>query len=763
MLSSAQEPRRKGAIMALLALLTGSSGALFVTSLYPISASDNPTPQPFLMGIIILSILVADLVSFKLRTGALRISLILAALVPATLLLPTSWALIAAMTGLTLSALGRQVNLLRGIYDVWSGTFATALMLLTYHTLAGEYQVDILTPSFLELQPILAVLAAAGVHALLTFYLAFAFRKVLNGGSYEEYVSSNATSYFWGALASSLLGALIVAVAASAPILLPLTILPAWAIARVAKSLIYSRQADARTSQVSEVAKLLNSNLEPVALVESFLELSRHIHGSSVAVAIHELEGETEVLVVGSKGTQRIEATPEIIALLDSSRAGQDASVISHTHLPQDWKAGLIAPLNLDGVHYGAALLGWYNPTPEVELDLPLWSSLTAALGSALSQAALFAQIEAITASQSEAVIALSESGGINFLNPAAQKLLGVDGSFTRGMNVDTSLKVGSNVLNFKDLAALKMTNAPVEYRDAILLGDKDLVVNCTVSPMRSSRSASSDWMSKGVVVVIEDRTASRAAARALAESQEQIMALGRALQASLLPAALPSIEGATLAARYHAADGGLDIGGDFYDVLNTRDDSYNIIMGDVCGRGPEAAALTSLTRHTLRGAVGTDPSPVSALRRLNEAVVSESENMFCTVAMGRITAPIEGRSTLVVTLGGHPPVIVIRKDGKIEEIAPEGTLIGAFEEINLSEERVELSTGDAVVFYTDGVLEARGPDGAFFESTGLNSLLASQAGLGAEAIAESLDAALKEFQGGILQDDTAFIILSVD
>ncbi len=234
---------------------------------------------------------------------------------------------------------------------------------------------------------------------------------------------------------------------------------------------------------------------------------------------------------------------------------------------------------------------------------------------------------------------------------------------------------------------------------------------------------------------------------------------VARTLQRSLLPPDLPDVPGVELAAVYHPAGGGGDVGGDFYDAFETGEGGLYLSIGDVCGKGAPAAALTGIARHTVRAAAVRERSPRSILRTLNQALLRQMvERRFCTVAVGRLEITPEG-ARLTVCCGGHPPPLLIRRDGTVEEAGMPGTLLGFYEHVQLSDHTVDLSAGDAVVFYTDGVTEER-RQGHMFGEERLGELLRSSAGLSAAGIADRLERAVLEFTPGPPADDVAVIVL---
>lgn len=241
---------------------------------------------------------------------------------------------------------------------------------------------------------------------------------------------------------------------------------------------------------------------------------------------------------------------------------------------------------------------------------------------------------------------------------------------------------------------------------------------------------------------------------------------VARTLQRSLLPPHLPQIPGVEVAARYHAAGEGSDVGGDFYDVFRTGKDDWALLIGDVCGKGADAAALTALARYTVRAAAMQARKPSRVLTQLNEALVSAAvpehnlDLRFCTVAYARLR-PAEDGVRVTATAGGHPPPLILRDDGHVEAACRTGTLIGILPELSLTDRSTHLAPGSTLVMYTDGVTEARGESGDFGEEA-FRRLLAGCAGMDAAAIAERIESAVLEFQGGNPRDDIALIVLRV-
>jgi PAS domain S-box-containing protein len=231
-------------------------------------------------------------------------------------------------------------------------------------------------------------------------------------------------------------------------------------------------------------------------------------------------------------------------------------------------------------------------------------------------------------------------------------------------------------------------------------------------------------------------------------------------LQRSLLPAALPEIPGAEIAARYVAAGEGNEVGGDFYDCFATGGGDWALVIGDVCGKGAEAATLTALARYTLRAAAAHTRRPRAVLRELNEALLRQRlDYRFCTVLYVSLT-PRADHVDAVVATGGHPLPLVLRASGEVETAGRPGTLLGIVDDPELSEQGLELWPGDALVLYTDGVTEATAADRANGGSGRFETFLASCAGGGADTIAHAVEREAVSSQGGPPRDDVAVVVV---
>jgi serine phosphatase RsbU (regulator of sigma subunit)/anti-sigma regulatory factor (Ser/Thr protein kinase) len=230
-------------------------------------------------------------------------------------------------------------------------------------------------------------------------------------------------------------------------------------------------------------------------------------------------------------------------------------------------------------------------------------------------------------------------------------------------------------------------------------------------------------------------------------------------LQRALLPPHLPRIPGVELAAIYKAAGEGNEVGGDFYDVFPQADGSYALVVGDVCGKGPQAAAVTALARYTLRAHAVAGLRPSYQLARLNDALLRQQAPGFVTVALARLERTETGARIELAT-AGHPLPILATGDGAAP-LGEVGTPLGILEHPELPEVTVELGPGDTLVFYTDGVSEAAAPRQILTEHD-LAALVAERAQAGPGAVVKHLEATAVANAEGKPRDDIACLAVQI-
>ncbi len=243
-----------------------------------------------------------------------------------------------------------------------------------------------------------------------------------------------------------------------------------------------------------------------------------------------------------------------------------------------------------------------------------------------------------------------------------------------------------------------------------------------------------------------------------------QRSSIARTLQQSLLPEQLPEVPGFELASVYLPAMAGSLVGGDFYDVWSNGD-GWMVIIGDVTGKGVEAAALTALVRHTMRTASEFLSSPAELLAQVDSTLKHRPTLSVCTALCLRL----EGNRTALclrlkgnratIAVGGHPLPLYVTCE-EVTKLGEHGPLLGAFTEAAWQDTTVDLAAGSTLLAYTDGITDAVDEERRRFGLERLSDALRDVAGRSAAKVAESLTGALAAFQTGSHADDTAAIVL---
>jgi PAS domain S-box-containing protein len=221
---------------------------------------------------------------------------------------------------------------------------------------------------------------------------------------------------------------------------------------------------------------------------------------------------------------------------------------------------------------------------------------------------------------------------------------------------------------------------------------------------------------------------------------------IARTLQAGLLPRSLPQVAGLELAARYRPAGELIEVGGDFYDVYLRSPEEWLVVIGDVTGKGAEAAATTALIRYTLRAAAQHPGTPSQLLHELNAAMLAQ-HSAYCTIGLVSVRTSEAGPSEATVCLGGHPAPVLLAHDGKAQAVGVPGTMLGFFEDAEFAETHLTLQQGEILVLYTDGLTEAAAPPG-WSEQQLEQRLLAA-----ATAADHDLDGLLARLEAGAIDD----------
>jgi serine phosphatase RsbU (regulator of sigma subunit) len=229
-------------------------------------------------------------------------------------------------------------------------------------------------------------------------------------------------------------------------------------------------------------------------------------------------------------------------------------------------------------------------------------------------------------------------------------------------------------------------------------------------------------------------------------------------LQASLLPRALPTIAGLEIAARYIGAARGVEVGGDFYDVFPTMT-GWGFILGDVCGKGEEAAAVTATARHGLRLLSRWKEHPAEVLTMVNQSLLDEDR--FVTAVMADVRLK-DGIASVTLGTAGHPPAIVIRQDGPVRTASGGGVPLGLFEDFEPGMESIELHECDTLFLYSDGVIDACDVERERFGHHRLVEILMAHADQPVSELLIAVERALMDFSDGDMRDDVSILALRV-
>jgi serine phosphatase RsbU (regulator of sigma subunit)/anti-sigma regulatory factor (Ser/Thr protein kinase) len=232
---------------------------------------------------------------------------------------------------------------------------------------------------------------------------------------------------------------------------------------------------------------------------------------------------------------------------------------------------------------------------------------------------------------------------------------------------------------------------------------------------------------------------------------------IAHTLQVALVPDPVPVAPGWDVAALYRPAGEATEAGGDFYDMIPTRD-GWLVVMGDVAGKGARAASLTALARYTLRTAAMLTGDPAAALAALNAGLMRRGDVAYCTAALVALADDGDHARARVYSAGHPLPVLV--QHGGARTLGRPGPLLGAMEDARWPADETRLEPGDRLVLYTDGVTDARGVRERFGDDR-LLELLASADGAPPTDLVRAIDGAIRGFERGAQRDDTALLAVA--
>lgn len=375
----------------------------------------------------------------------------------------------------------------------------------------------------------------------------------------------------------------------------------------------------------------------------------------------------------------------------------------------------------------------------------------------AKSQAALAlseARKTAIVEGALDCVIGMNASGRITDFNEAAERTFGYHRNDVIGQVLgDVLVPPGMRERHRLGLVHIRETGeGPILGRrievNALHADGHEFPVELTVTQI-------ADTDPPQFTGYMRDLSSQRKAAADLAASHERLAHIARTLQSSLLPPELPEVGGLEIGAAFHAMGDGYEVGGDFYDAFELKEGRWAFTLGDVCGKGSEAAAITALARYTIRASAMRSRNATTVLRTVNEAVHRNDPSRYCTAAY---VAMRPGSGQLTLVLGGHPQPLLLRADGTVEAVGAHGALLGTFATWKGAATKVDFGPGDLLLLYSDGVTEARSSDD-FYGEDRLIATLESARGQDAASVVHLIESSVLSFAGGITDDVTMLAI----
>ncbi|MFI5978915.1 PP2C family protein-serine/threonine phosphatase [Streptomyces sp. NPDC051452] len=342
--------------------------------------------------------------------------------------------------------------------------------------------------------------------------------------------------------------------------------------------------------------------------------------------------------------------------------------------------------------------------------------------------------------------------------NPLVTGPLGVRFYAAAPITTTEGYKLGTvNVLDTKPRSITSEQTATLTDLAAIVMDEMELRLSALRTVRQEQRAAEAE----------------RAAREQAERDKAAIASFASTLQRTLLPPALPTVPGLELACHYHTASVH-EVGGDFYDVFPLPAGRWGLFLGDVCGKGAEAATITSLARYTLRASAQHTDDPVVVLEALNSALLADvwAGSRFCTAFFATLTPDAAGGFTVMLATGGHPPAYHLSPAPpeagpatrtRVEAVRPKGgMLIGAFPGARFASTTLHLAPGQALLLYTDGLTEAHTSTGTMLGDEGLTAFLTARpSSCGAAQLVQDTVGLLDALPEGA-SDDVALLALSV-
>ena len=360
-----------------------------------------------------------------------------------------------------------------------------------------------------------------------------------------------------------------------------------------------------------------------------------------------------------------------------------------------------------------------------------------------------------IVENMSDGVFVLDAFGRVTDANPAGTGLLQTTRPQLVGLDLADVLARASP---HDEHTRISATSLPIDMAPFHISlpdeADQKRTYEVRTEPLRDPRGRAA-----GNLVILRDVTERTQADETLAQLLVERSRVAAALQQSLVPAELPQIPGMEIAGRYEPAGDGQEIGGDFFDAFPLDDHVWGVVLGDVSGKGAEAATVTALARYTLRALANPRHEPSRTLRDLNRRLLADTDaERHCTMVYA-LVRPHGELVDVTLSLAGHHPPLIARIAGLVEPVGKLGTALGLLEQAEWHDTHVVLAPGDVVCLFTDGLVEAR-QDSALFGSERVATILDRLRGQPLQELADELVAAPRRFHGPELADDLAVLLL---
>jgi sigma-B regulation protein RsbU (phosphoserine phosphatase) len=507
--------------------------------------------------------------------------------------------------------------------------------------------------------------------------------------------------------------------------------------------------------------------------------------------------------------------TGEMVLLNGIEERDRRYPIFRGTPMVGDVAVAVVPLIDEDGTAFGAMVVGFADSRDFPEGEVRVLSALAAQCATALRRAALYEEAREAAAAERDARLAAERARErLGFLAEASSALASsvLDLETTLAQVVDLAVPriadgCALHLVDERDeshaVAVAHVDPSRIQWlgevaEDVATAGRVGMVrtevvdhtgTSCAVAviPLRShSRAVGTLTLMAAAGKPLEEpdvQLAEQLAERAgTAIENARLFAdrsrVARSLQASLLPPSLPTIPGLELGARYAPAGEGVEVGGDFYDAFAMEGGRWLLVVGDVRGKGVDAAAVTGLARHTIRSIALYEARPSAILAHLNRVLLAAeadrvaalhsiedtawelTEPRFCTVALA-IIEPRQVGAAVVVCSGGHPLPLVARTGGTVEAVGCPGSLLGASPDIRLHDVDVELGPGEALVCFTDGIVE-RHQGRQFFEESGIAKVMRDAAGMDAATLAARIEQEARNLFPDKPHDDMAVLVVRV-